>query len=627
MRHSTLLLVLILGGCAAMPEPRSAPAPERTLAKRAGHSPDLLTAGLGAAGLAAIKAPEVNSDPAGRRQLAYYNNWRGIADLSPQGGYGVVYGSPIAAVPGYETSAWLGEVGLFSPHGVLVHIPDSFDPDRPCVIVAPVSGSRGIYGAMATSGAWALSRGCAVVYTDKGAGSGFYDLDANIGLALDGEPVAAGPQSGFHPEAGPAAPAGLRGIAIKHAHSQDNPEASWGRMTLSAARFALLALEERFPGRRFDAANTRVIAASISNGGGAVLHALEADQEGLIDGVVAAAPQITVPGATSLLDYSLQAALLAPCAQLLPQHANTPLAAFLATRGAEFSARCANLAAKGWVQGPNLQAQARSAHARLRAIGFSEGALANNATNVVSDLWRALGVTYLQSYARAHVDERICGYRFAPIDATGQPRAASDAERGGWFANASGIAPTAGVQVISPPGAVDDPAFAGLWCLREAYESEGALGTRIHAGIAAVRASALLPDRPVLIIHGREDGLIPVGASARAYVEAALRQGARQLSYWEIEHAQHFDAFLGQPAFGERYVPLLAYFYQGLDQMMAHLDGGPAPAPSQLVRTQRRGLDASGSAMPLSRDHLGKLRADPGADAITLKQERLHVPD
>lgn len=611
-----------------MPDPAPAPAPpkERTLEKRAGHQADLLTAGLGMAGLTAIKPPEVSNDAAGRRQLAYYNNWRGIADLSATGGYGSVYGKPLAPVPGFETSAWLGEVGLFSPHGVLVHIPDSFDPDRPCLIVAPVSGSRGIYGAMATSGAWALSRGCAVVYTDKGAGSGFFDLDSGMGLALDGEPVPAGPQSGFQPEAGPDPKPGLRGIAVKHAHSQDHPEASWGRMTLSAARFALLALEERYPGRRFNAANTRIIAASISNGGGAVLHALEEDQDGLIDAVVAAAPQIAVPGATPLLDIALQAALLAPCAQLLPQNATTPLSAFLGARTPEFTARCANLAAQGWVQGPNLQAQARSAHARLRALGFTEESLANNATNVFSDLWRALSVTYLQSYARAHVDERICGYRFAPVDAAGKPRAATDADRASWFANSSGIAPTAGVQLIAPPGSADDPAFAGLWCLRQAYESTTPLGQRIQAGVDAVRADGKFRDRPVLIIHGREDGLVAVGATARPYVEAALRNGACQLSYWEVEHAQHFDAFLGQPAFGERFVPLLAYYYQGLDQMLAHLDGGPAPAPSQVVRSQRRGLAADGSANPLTAAHLGSVRSDPGADAVSLKGDRLQVP-
>ena len=45
------------------------------------------------------------------------------------------------------------------------------------------------------------------------------------------------------------------------------------------------------------------------------------------------------------------AALLAPCAQLLPELAGTPLAPYLATRTAEFQARCAALVDKGWING------------------------------------------------------------------------------------------------------------------------------------------------------------------------------------------------------------------------------------------------------------------------------------
>ncbi len=310
MRIPFPLLLLALGACTTMnqspPKTQEAPPPQIL------RSDDLLTAGLGAAGLADVKPPAVTADAAGRRQLAYYNNWRGIADLSAGGGYGSLYGK-LAAVPGSETKAWIGEVGLWQPHGVMVQIPDSFDPDRPCLLLAPVSGSRGIYGALATAGAWALAHGCAVVSTDKGAGTGFYDLDAAIGVSIDGEPVAAGAQAGFNADAAPPDAGAIRGIAVKHAHSKDHPEAHWGRMTLSAARFALLVLEQRFPGKRFTADNTQIIAASISNGGGAVLHALEQDRDGLIDAVVVAAPQISVAGVPSLLDYATQSALLAPC--------------------------------------------------------------------------------------------------------------------------------------------------------------------------------------------------------------------------------------------------------------------------------------------------------------------------
>jgi len=606
--------------------PSTTPQSERQLVSQETRSTDLLTAGLGLAGLANSVAPKVSADADGRRRLAYYNNWRSIADLSAAGGYGSLYGQ-VAAVPGIEVKAWLGEVGLWQPHGVLVHIPDSFNPEKPCVLVAPVSGSRGIYGALATAGAWGLTHGCAVVYTDKGAGTGFYDLDQGIGMSIDGELVAPGPQAGFNAEATPPTPGAVRGVAVKHAHSKDHPEAHWGRMTLSAARFALMVLEQHYPGKRFRADNTRVIAASISNGGGAVLHALEEDKEGLIDAVVAAAPQISVPGVPSLLDYSMQAALLAPCAQLLPQLASTPLANFLALRTREFQARCQTLLARGWIEGVDIDAQARGAYARLRALGFPEAALANNATNIVADLWRAVAVTYSQSYARAGADEQVCGYRFALLGADAQPRVATDAERAQWFATSSGVAPTAGLQLIGPKGDPADPSLAGISCLRETYESASPLGERMRQGESEIRASANIAQRPVVLIHGREDGLIAVGATARPYVELALRKGATRLSYWEIENAQHFDAFLMQPVYAARHVPLLPYFYQALDQISAHLDGAAPPAPSQVVRSQRRGSAQDGSAITLTAAHLGELRSDPGSDAILLQSDRLVVPD
>lgn len=608
-----------------MSEKSAPPAPKMPAQEL--RSDDLLTGGLGAEGLANAKAPTVAADAAGRRQLAYYNNWRGIADLSAAGGYGRLYGQ-LGTVPGVEVKTWIGEVGLWQPHGVMVHVPDRFDPDRPCVVVAPVSGSRGIYGALATAGAWALTHGCAVVYTDKGAGAGFFDLDAFVGLGIDGEVVNTGAVAGFVAEAAwPSSGGPVRGIAIKHAHSKDNPEAHWGRMTLSAARFALMVLEQRFPGRRFTADNTRVIAASISNGGGAVLHALEQDTEGLIDAVVAAAPQITVEGAPSLLDYATRAALLAPCAQLVPDLGATPLAPFLAMRVPEFQARCRALAAMGMVEGADTAAHARSAYAQLRALGFPETALANNATNVAADLWRAVSVTYLQAAARAGADEQVCGFRFAHVGPDGQPRVATDADRANWFATASGIAPTASIQIIGPPGAPEDPTLAGIQCLRKAYESNDELGERMRRGEREVRAEGRLPERPVVIIHGREDGLIPVGATARPYVESALRHGATRLSYWEIQHAQHFDGFLMQPAYAARFVPLLPYFYQALDQVSAHLDGAAAPAPSQVVRTRRRGDAPDGGVPQLRPEHLGEVRANPGSDAISLQGERLVVPE
>lgn len=625
MRLSLLIAMMLLGGCAAMPdEPRVL---NRLQAMHEGSNDDLLTAGLGAEGLRSPTPPAVSEDAQGRRRLAYYSNWRAIADLSPGGGYGSLYGY-LGRIPGIEIKAWLGEPGLAYPHGVLLHIPMRFDADRPCIVVAPVSGSRGIYGALATAGAWGLAHGCAVVYTDKGAGTGFFDMDAGIGIALDGEPVPGGALTGFTPEAVPQ-DGEVRGIAVKHAHSKDHPEAHWGRMTLSAVRFAMMALEERLPGRRFTPANTRVIAASISNGGGAVLRALEQDEDGLIDAVVAAAPQISVAGTPVLLDYALRAALLAPCAVADPALSDAPLAAALGPRVDEIIARCDWLAADDWIEGEDLAARGRSASQRLMELGFPPGALLNNAGNVATDLWRVVAVTYAHSYARAGAEERLCGYGFYALDASdGRPRPATAEERARWFATSSGIPPTAGVALLGPIGEWPDLTRPALECLWYHWrDPQDPLGERMRRGAEQLRASGRIPDRPVVVIHGRDDGVIPVGATSRPWVASALAHGARKLSYWEVEHAQHFDAFLMQPAYAEHFVPLLPYFFDALDQVMAHLDGGPAPAPSQVVRTRLRARGADGQLEPLTRGHLGTLRGDPGSDAIRLGEAGLVVPD
>lgn len=56
----------------------------------------------------------------------------------------------------------------------MVQVPASFDPDRACIVTGTSSGSRGIYGAIGSSGEWGLKKGCAVAYADKGSGTGLY---------------------------------------------------------------------------------------------------------------------------------------------------------------------------------------------------------------------------------------------------------------------------------------------------------------------------------------------------------------------------------------------------------------------------------------------------------------------
>ena len=282
------------------------------------RSDDLLSAGLGAAGLRnpiapAFVAPE-NPSAAELRRRAIWTNWRGIADLSIGGGFDEFYGS-LTAVPGREFHALARLPEAKQPHRIMVQLPDAFDLAKRCVVVTASSGSRGIYGAIALAGGWGLPRGCAVAYTDKGAGTGYVDTGNPQRMTTSGTAAMSGEPTEFSTE--PFSGAGVAPIAIKHAHSGDNPEADWGGHVRQAADFALTTLSAAYPNESaFTYANTKVIAVGVSNGGGAVLRAAEFG-EAWLDGVVAVSPNIWAAdstGARPLYDYATEAAIWLPCA-------------------------------------------------------------------------------------------------------------------------------------------------------------------------------------------------------------------------------------------------------------------------------------------------------------------------
>lgn len=536
---------------------------------------DLLTAGLGLDGLRGatpVFADPARPTPAELRRRAIWSNWRGIADLTPAGGFGSLYGST-AAVPGREYHAFARLPGARQPHRVAVQVPDAFDAKRRCVVVAPSSGSRGVYGAIAVAASWGLPRGCAVAYTDKGGGTDYFDLDAGQGIALDGTVQAPGAAPlGFEPAA-----AGT-GVAFKHAHSGDNPEADWGRHVRQAAEFALASLDEAFPAQapfRFD--NTTIIAAAISNGGGAVLRAAEMQGDWL-DAVVAGEPNVAVLGAPPLYDVATEAALLMPCALA---HLGVPLPP---TAGPS----CSVAAQAGLVAGVDDASRARNAYDVLRARGWSDEALRAGSLSVAFDLWRAVAATYAPAYARLGPDAHPCGFRFAAVDATGAARRATAVERAAWWADASGIPPGSGVALLGSGRApVDD-----LACLRALWTGDGADAQRVRAGIEATRAGPPRAGLPVVVVHGVDDGLVPMAFTSTPYVRAA-RDAGRDVRFWEVENAQHFDAFLALPALGPRYVPLTPYVHAALDAVWAHLhQGAPLPGDAR-VRSRPRGTDAA----------------------------------
>ncbi|MGN6512035.1 MAG: 3-hydroxybutyrate oligomer hydrolase family protein [Lysobacteraceae bacterium] len=591
-------LALTLAACAGTPARAPEPAmfTSQRVTEHRGAGDDLLTAGLGLDGLRAMAAPAF-ADPehptaAEARRRAIWSNWRGIADLGPLGGYGTLSGST-AAVPGREYSAFAHLPGAKEPHRVLVQVPDGFDPKRRCVLVAPSSGSRGVYGAIAVAGAWGLPKGCAVAYTDKGTGTDYFDLDSGTGVAADGTRAARGAaELAFAPDA----PAGARGVAFKHAHSQDNPEADWGRDVRQAAEYALHALDQAFPAQapfRFD--NTRVIAVGISNGGGAVLRAAELEGHWL-DAVVAGEPEVHVGGGRALYDYATEAALLMPCALLaFDDLAQSPLSAQARQSGA---LRCASLAQAGMLAGADTAAQAHAARDRLHAAGWSDAALHAGALSVDFDLWRAVATAYASAYGRYGIGEHPCGYAWSALNADFTPRPATANERAAWWSDAAGIPPGAGVGLVDAKLAAPDFTLPGLQCLRALWAGQGADAQRVRAGIDAARAGLPRAGLPVVVVHGTDDGLVPPAFSSAPWVAQAKAAG-RDVRYWQVRNAQHFDAFLALPDYGARYLPLLPYVYAALDRVSAHLDDPATPLPGDaVIATRPRGNAA------LAADHL-----------------------
>jgi hydroxybutyrate-dimer hydrolase len=560
---------------------------------------DLLSAGLGLDGLRAkppafadVQAPT----PAELRRRAIHASWSGIADLGPLGGYGRVYGG-VPSVPGREYQAFARVPGARAPHRVLVQVPDAFDAKARCLLVAPASGSRGVYGAIALAGAWGLPRGCAVAYTDKGAGPGYYDFDSHSGAALDSTRA----ERGVAPlEFEPTGAAGASGVAVKHAHSGDNPEADWGRHVLQAAQFGLAMLDRAYPAQApFTAANTRIIAVGLSNGGGAVLQAAGLDAAAMLSGVVALEPNIHIEGhGRALYDYASEAALLLPCALTDERFAAVPFARAQGAAPPTWLARCARLHAQGLIAGGDAAAQAHSALDRLRAAGWDERALATAASTTAFDLWRAVAATYASAYLRRPAGQMPCGFRFAATDAGGKPVPADAATRAAWWSDASGIPPGAGVMLLGEADGSADRAGSGIDCLRALWNGDSADAQALRAAVAATAAKLPRAGLPLIVAHGEDDGLLPVAFSSAPYV-AAVQAAGREVAYWRVPYAQHFDAFLALPGFGERHLPLLPYGYAALDALWAHLADGAALPPTRRFDTQPRG------AVALDRARLG----------------------
>ena len=477
-----------------------------------GVTDDLLTAGLGKTGLAGAAPGFVdmaNPTAPELRRRAFYTNYRAVLDITAAGGYGTLYGPNIDSngndalgegkIAGNETLAYVDDGTGTKNVVVMVQVPMGFDPANACIVAAPSSGSRGVYGAIGTAGEWGLKHKCAVAYTDAGKGIGYQDLASDKVNLIDGRLVSrssvAASLAQFAADlTGPALAAFNAAfpnrVAYKHVYSQQNPEKDWGKNTLDAIRFAFWVLNEQYSpldpatGKHTQTivpGNTLVIASSISNGGTESLQALEQDTDGLIDGLAVAEPNAQpasmsgvtvnfngVPVANAgkpLIDYFTYRILYEPCASLAPNAQSpggirpgwfgggtAPGALLGVVGGVDLNTvaanRCQGLADKGLISRSGAAPLADAALRKLQSYGWTDpNSDALHASHFrAADIYVAVG--YAIAYGKFSVSDNLCGYSLANFDAAGNVAAQVAATQASIFGTANGLGGNAGVDVI-----------------------------------------------------------------------------------------------------------------------------------------------------------------------------------
>ncbi len=657
-----------------------------------GTTDDLATGGLGKSGLAGaapVSADPANPTAAELRRLAIYNNYRALVDVnSPNGGYGTLFGPNVdvngnatageGKIAGTEYLAFADDGTGMQNVTLMVQIPATFDANNPCIVTATSSGSRGVYGAIGTAGEWGLKHGCVVAYADKGTGSGVHDLSTNTVNLINGVrqgAAAAGKSSNFTANVSASDLATFNAatpnrIAVKHAHSQQNPEKDWGRDTLRAIKFAFYQLNEERGSpaasgghlANFTPANTIVIASSVSNGGAAAIAAAEQDTENLIDGVAVAEPvlellpnpaltvvrgsTVIVGGAKPLYDYFTFANLYQPCASLSTRAAGSAGIAVVLPAPALATNRCASLKAKGLLTSSTTADQAEESLDKLIAAGWPPEATPFQATHY-TQATPAITMTYSNTYGRWSVLDNLCGLSFAGVDATGKPAALAATALAQIFGTGNGIPPNSGIQIINnnnPAGPLNSPLSVspstGLQdynidaaiCQRNLWTGTDAAAIRVQNGVKETLRSANLHGKPAIIVAGRADTLVPVNFNARPYFgQNKIVEGpSSKLSYIEVTNAQHFDAFIDNaalPGYDTRVVPLHYYFLQAMDRMYANLKQNVPLPPSQLVRTTPRG-GTPGAAPAITKANVPPISQTPAAgDLITFSSNTVTIPD
>jgi len=579
-----------------------------------GQSDDLLTAGWSNSELTLRKLPERTQqfDKSWLRKAAYYNNIIPLIDTTIGGGYGRIFGPDTNQKPisGFEYLGYSIDKSGQVEASLMLQIPDTMNTEKPCIIVAASSGSRGIYGAVGTVGTWALTNDCAIAYTDKGTGTGFYFFDAKKGYDVQGNYVQDSNINPLiysqkiteknkrfiqnHPQA----------IATKQSYSRSNIEKDFGRFVIQAGEFALYQLNEHFASlkskttKSFTKENTTIIAASISNGGVSSLKAGEQDSNQLFDGIVVSEPNIypkknedlsivlsgnpvqrhSMPG----YDYFIAINLYSPCALLTDQAASQPFSNGSKAQIDYLDNWCQNLKSDGLIEGESTTDLAESSLKKLSLLGIQENSQTLSPLMQITSVWPALAATYTNQLGRFSIEDNVCSIFYSAKNKTGQASFLTDEQREALFATSNGIPPTAGVQLVSTDE--KQSAYQTAKCFYDLSITD-----RLRSGVKELISTGNLNNIPTIILHGRNDSLVAPNHTSRAYYANLKKmKNNPNTRYYEITNAQHFDAFTSLPQYADKYIPLHYYFEQAVDLMMAHLEDGTPLPPSQVVNTKTR---------------------------------------
>ncbi len=629
-----------------------------------------LMSGIGITQLLSGKAPAYQdaANPSAEeiRARAIFNNYVALVDNNELSGFGSLYGpTSDKEFPGKEYLAYIVSAG--KKMAVTVWILDSFDSENACIVAGPPSGSRGIYGAVGTAGAFAMEHNCVLTMSSNGKGTGVHWLTSDQVYLLDGtlsDRSSAGANASFAVEMTAEVKAWADShpnrAAVQHAHSQANPEQDWGVNTLDSIRYAFKVLNEE-EGVSASPDNTLVIATSASNGGGAALKAGELDKGSLLDAIVVSEPNINpLPSSKfvikmgeradvtdhsrPLFDYGSWANLYAECAALAEPNLNAPfgmgenapisMAAALKT---QVLARCDALIEKGLLTTVTLASsdaeKGAAAQSKMSEYGFlPEGDAIMTGYGAAFDLMKSLTATYANAYTKGQVQDPLCNISFSTKDLTEHTSRGSLADNfngiprsGGLFLinEAASGGPVLEKNSVNEGDSSNNLNLNSAVCFRNLWtdESNSKNGT-LKQSISAIQGNGDLGDIPVTIVHGRSDALIPVNHSSRPYFGLNKQHNAdSSVNYYEITNAQHLDTF-NSSFYAGAYVPLDYYYKMALEQMWAHLTQQQALMPSQVVSTTPPG---AGNQLNKAL-HLPALEAEP-EKPILFQDRAVFIPE